>query len=61
MELFTIEKLDNKGRGICYYNGKITFVKNALPGEVVEISITKESKSIMKLLFYLIIKKVLKE
>lgn len=44
MELFTIEKLDNKGRGICYYNGKITFVKNALPGEVVEISITKESK-----------------
>lgn len=44
MELFTIEKLDNMGRGICYVNSKITFVKNALPGEVVEISIIKESK-----------------
>lgn len=39
-----IEKLDNKGRGITYYNGLITFVDNALPDEDVEICITKENK-----------------
>ena len=39
-----IEKLDNHGRGICYINDKIIFVKNALPNEVVSINITKESK-----------------
>ncbi len=44
MELYTIEKLDNKGRGICYVNNKITFVKNALPTEIVELNITKETK-----------------
>ncbi len=41
---FTIEKLDNKGRGIAYINDKITFIKNALPTEEVEVTITKESK-----------------
>lgn len=39
-----IEKLDNKGRGITYYNGLITFVENALPGEEVEVLIESESK-----------------
>lgn len=39
-----IEKLDNKGRGITYYNDLITFVENALPGEDVEIIITSENK-----------------
>jgi 23S rRNA (uracil1939-C5)-methyltransferase len=39
-----IEKLDNQGRGICYLNNKITFVENALPGEKVKITITKENK-----------------
>ncbi len=39
-----IEKLDNKGRGICYINNKITFVPNALPEELVKVKITKESK-----------------
>ena len=29
MEEVKIEKLDNQGRGICYFNNKITFVKNA--------------------------------
>ena len=40
----SIEKLDNKGRGIAYINDKITFIKNALPKEIVEVNITKESK-----------------
>lgn len=39
-----IEKLDNKGRGITYYNGLITFVNNALPDEEVKINITSENK-----------------
>ena len=34
-----IEKLDNKGRGITYYNNLITFVNNALPDEEVDIFI----------------------
>ena len=41
-----IEKLDNQGRGICYINGKITFVENALPEERVKVSLTKETKKI---------------
>ena len=39
-----IEKLDNQGRGICFLNNRITFVENALPEEVVKISLTKENK-----------------
>ena len=39
-----IEKLDNKGRGICFVDNKITFVENALPDEEVDIEITN-SKS----------------
>jgi len=42
--MYNIEKLDNKGRGICYVNNKITFVPNTLPGEVVELEIIKEAK-----------------
>ena len=40
----TIEKLDNQGRGICYLNNKITFVKNTLPDEIVSINIINETK-----------------
>lgn len=39
-----IKKLDNEGRGIGYYNNKIVFVNNALPGELVEVEITKNKK-----------------
>lgn len=39
-----IEKLDNQGRGICFINGKITFVPNTLPEEQVRINLTKETK-----------------
>lgn len=44
MEQVTINKLDNKGRGIGYTSGKIVFVKNALPGEVVTLKNIKEHK-----------------
>ena len=39
-----IQKLDNKGRGICFIDNKITFVENALPDEDVDIDITLEKK-----------------
>lgn len=39
----TIERLDHHGRGISYLNGKIVFVDNALPNEIVKVSITKET------------------
>ena len=44
MEQVTINKLDNKGRGIGYTSGKIVFVKNALPEEVVTLKNIKEHK-----------------
>lgn len=40
-----IEKLDHSGQGITKVNNKITFVKNALPDELVDIIITKEKKN----------------
>lgn len=39
-----IKKLDNEGRGITYLDNKILFVSNALPGEEVEVNITKEKR-----------------
>ena len=40
-----IEKLDNFGRGIAYFNNKICFIKNSYPKEKVKIKITKEHKN----------------
>lgn len=39
-----IVRLDDQGRGIGYIDGKIVFVENALPQEVVRVFITKEKK-----------------
>ena len=39
-----ILKMDNKGRGITYYNNKIVFVNNALPLEDVDIKIILDKK-----------------
>ena len=39
-----IDRLDHQGRGIGYINGKIVFVKNALPGESVKVNIIHENK-----------------
>lgn len=44
-KIVEIEKLDNFGRGIAYFNDKICFVKNAYPKEQVEIEIIKETKN----------------
>jgi len=39
-----IESLDHQGRGIARINNKVIFIENALPGEIVDINITKEKK-----------------
>lgn len=39
-----IEKMDHHGRGIGYIDGKVTFIKNALPEENVLYKIKKETK-----------------
>lgn len=44
---YKIEKLDHEGRGIIR-DGKIIFVKNALPLETVEIKILKEKKKFIE-------------
>lgn len=46
MKQYTIEKLDHQGRGIIKESGKVIFVENALPGELVQIQIVKEKKSL---------------
>ena len=43
-----IDKLDHFGRGISYINKKICFIKNALPGEIINIKITKEKKKYLE-------------
>ena len=42
--MFNVEKLDHEGRGVIR-QGKVTFVENALPNELVEIKILKEKKN----------------
>jgi len=39
-----IEKFDHQGRGITYVHNKVCFVRNTLPGEIVDIKITKDQK-----------------
>lgn len=48
MNEIIIEKLDHQGRGISHISDKIVFVENALPGEKVEIKITRENKKILE-------------
>lgn len=42
--MYKIEKLDHKGRGICFVDDKITFVEEALPNEIVDIKLLLQKK-----------------
>ena len=43
-----INNLDHYGRGIAKINNKVCFIENALPGEIVEIKITKDKKKYLE-------------
>lgn len=43
-----IEKFDHQGRGLFHLNDKVVFVRNALPGEEVNIVVEKENKKIIE-------------
>lgn len=43
-----IERIDNFGRGLGYIDGKVCFVPNALPGEIVEVEITHSNKKFIE-------------
>lgn len=43
--MIEILRLDHLGRGIGYIDKKVTFIPNTLPGEIVDIIITKEKKN----------------
>lgn len=46
--MIKIESLDHYGRGITKVDGKIAFIENALPNEIVEIIIDKEKKKFIE-------------
>lgn len=43
--MLEVTAMDHDGRGIAKENGKVVFINNALPGEIVEIIKTKEKKN----------------
>ena len=43
--MIEVLKLDHLGRGIGKINNKVIFIPNTLPGEIVEINITKDKKN----------------
>ena len=44
----TIEKFDHFGRGIAYIDKKIVFVSKTIPGDIVDIIITKNKKNYLE-------------
>ena len=44
----TIEKFDHFGRGIAYIDQKIVFVAKTIPGDIVDIKITKNKKNYLE-------------
>lgn len=43
-----IERIDNFGRGLGYIDGKVCFVANALPSEIVDVEITHSNKKFIE-------------
>ena len=45
MTEFSIESLDQEGRGVAHAGGKVVFVEGALPGERVQAEIVRRKPS----------------
>lgn len=43
--ILKIESLDIEGKGVAHHDGKVVFVKDALPNELVEVQFTRQKKS----------------
>lgn len=43
--ILKIESLDLEGKGVSHHDGKVVFVKDALPNELVEVKFTNQKKS----------------
>ncbi len=43
--MILIDSLDHSGRGIAKLDNKVVFVENAIPGEIVNINVTKDKKN----------------
>ena len=48
MQTIEINKLDHQGRGIGKIDNKVIFVPYTLPGDLVEVEITKEKKNFLE-------------
>ena len=44
-----IEKYDNTGQGIAFYNNKIMFIPNTYVGDILKVEIISETKKIIKI------------
>ena len=40
-----VEKLDDLGRGIAFIDNKVTFIPSGIPGDIINVKITKEKKN----------------
>ena len=40
-----VEKLDDLGRGIAFIDNKVTFIPSSIPGDIINVKITKEKKN----------------
>jgi len=45
VENLTVTKYANEGKGIAYWNDKIIFIEDAIPGDIVDIAIYKNKKN----------------
>ena len=48
LENLTIERIASEGKSVAHYEGKVVFVSNVAPGDVVDVRITKGKSSFME-------------
>lgn len=48
LENLTIERIASEGKSVAHYDGKVVFVSNVAPGDVVDVRVTKGKSSFME-------------